>query len=118
MYVDQSSATVAFLSSVLSPYEKGVVLWGAVISQGQQQTNTHCVWLCVRVFCLLSPTDLGIVWRAWELVVTQLILDNPPGDGQKPYGDGQTTYVLTDRQTDKQTDSNAICWYISHVERT
>eukprot|EP00978_Attheya_sp_CCMP212_P044278 scaffold305754_cov39-Attheya_sp.AAC.1 len=68
MFLDQSSAPVAFLSSVLSPCEKGVVLWGAVISQGQQRTNTHCVRLCVRVFCLLSPADRGIVWRAWELV--------------------------------------------------
>eukprot|EP00978_Attheya_sp_CCMP212_P009254 scaffold21854_cov66-Attheya_sp.AAC.1 len=68
MHVDQSSATVAFLSSVLSPCEKGVVLWGAVISQGQQRTNTHCVRLCVCVFCLLSPTDHGIVWHAWEFV--------------------------------------------------
>jgi hypothetical protein len=36
----------------LLPPEKGVVLWGIVISQGQQRTNTHGVRLCVALVCV------------------------------------------------------------------
>jgi hypothetical protein len=71
VHLDKYTATVAFLSSVLSPREKGVVLWGAVISQGQQWTNSHCVRPCVRVSLCVSPADRGIVWHVLEFVVSR-----------------------------------------------
>eukprot|EP00978_Attheya_sp_CCMP212_P028592 scaffold99186_cov47-Attheya_sp.AAC.2 len=73
MHLDQSSATVAFLSSVLLPCEKCVVLWWAVCkpatanpARAQQQVVCACLgcYAWGRDITRM-PTSIGMVRAAW-----------------------------------------------------